>query len=214
MILLAAPAVAQAVDVNAAERAEVNHINSYRKTHGLSNLLIDAKLTAAAEWMSTDMAANNYFSHTDRLGRDPFDRIAHYGYPSDTWRGENLAAGNEDPDATFEQWRNSPAHNENMLDAHYRAIGIARVYDPGSTYGYFWTTSFGSRVVDKWQTPEEVARFDSYQRRVRSTYNTRAKRAFLKRRVQRCKTLRAGSASHRRLRCQAYLRAGRVLGYR
>lgn len=143
------PAGAGAVSVADVERQEVAKINAYRHSHGLVALKIDVKLTRAAEWMSADLAHNNYFSHTDSLGRDPFARIATFGYPSNTWRGENLAAGNEDPDATFEQWRNSPEHNENMLNSHYTVIGIARVYDPNSTYRYYWTTDFGSQLTSE-----------------------------------------------------------------
>jgi hypothetical protein len=209
-MLLAIPVAAMAVDINPAEQAEVNRINTYRKSHGLGNLLIDVKLTKAAEWMSADMARYNYFSHTDRLGRDPFDRIALYGYPSDTWRGENLAAGNEGYEDTFQQWKNSPAHNENMLEGHYTAIGIARVYDPNSTYGYYWSTDFGSEVNQKWQSPKEVAQFTAFKKHVRKQFPTVKKRAWLKRRIARCN--RTKSASQRRsLHCGYYARAGKAL---
>ena len=138
---------AQAGVIDAAELAEVHQINDYRVAHGLKPLRIDRRLTRAATWMSTDMGASDRFSHTDSRGRSPFDRIARYRYPSDTWRGENLAAGNVEPSATFEQWRNSPAHNANMLNRRYRAIGISRVQNANATYGWYWTTTFGSTVV-------------------------------------------------------------------
>ena len=47
----------------------------------------------------------------------------------------------------FTSWKGSPDHNRNMLNGRFRAIGIARVYDANSTYGWYWTTTFGS-VVD------------------------------------------------------------------
>lgn len=140
-------ASAQAGVIDAAELAEVRQINGYRRAHGLTPLRIDLRLTNAATWMSTDMGSANRFSHTDSRGRSPFERIARYRYPSDTWRGENLAAGNVEPRATFEQWRSSPAHNANMLNHRYRAIGISRVRNANATYGWYWTTTFGSRVV-------------------------------------------------------------------
>ena len=49
-----------------------------------------------------------------------------HGYTYNTYRGENIAAGNASASATFTQWRNSPTHNTNMLNANFRAIGIGR----------------------------------------------------------------------------------------
>lgn len=140
--------VAQAASVDSAERSQLQLINTVRAKKGLPRLALDARLTNAAEWMAKDMGVHDYFDHTDRLGRDPFKRIAAYKYPSsDTYRGENLAAGHEGAQATYQQWWKSPGHKANMLNGSYRAIGIARVYVPGSTYGWYWVTDFGSRVV-------------------------------------------------------------------
>ena len=144
---LLAPAPAAAVSVSRIERNQVATINKYRAQHGLRRLVIDVKLTRTAEWMGRDMPRYNYFSHTDHTGRDPFVRLSHFGYPSNSWRGENLAAGNPGVSGTFVQWRNSPGHNANLLNGNYRAIGIARVVAPGSAYGYYWATEFGSRVT-------------------------------------------------------------------
>jgi uncharacterized protein YkwD len=140
--------IASAASVDTVERQQVNLINAIRVKKGLPKLTIDARLTNAAEWMAKDMGVHDYFDHTDRLGRDPFQRIAAYRYPSsNTYRGENLAAGNQDAPSTFKQWWKSPGHKANMLNRSYRAVGVARVYVPGSTYGYYWVTDFGSKVV-------------------------------------------------------------------
>ena len=77
------------------------------------------------------MGANNYFSHTDSLGRDPFQRMAAFGYNYNTWKGENLAAGADTAQGAFNLWKNSPGHNANMLNANFKVIGIARVYSAG-----------------------------------------------------------------------------------
>ncbi len=78
--------------------------------------------------MSQDMGANNYFSHTDSQGRDPFARMAAFGYNYNTWKGENLAAGTESAQAAFDMWRNSSGHNANMLNGNFTVIGIGRAY--------------------------------------------------------------------------------------
>jgi hypothetical protein len=141
------PAQSRAAGLTPLEREEVKDINDFRVDHGLKRLKIDVTLTKAARWMGNDMTAYDYFSHDDHLGRDPFDRLKLFGYPSDTYRGENLAAGYPDAWNTFVQWRESPGHRANMLKAEYTSIGIALVEDENATYGHYWVTEFGSRLL-------------------------------------------------------------------
>ena len=127
------------------EQAFLTLINNYRTQNGLGTLSLNTELTNASDWMSNDMAVNNYFSHTDSLGRDPFQRMAAFGYNYNTWKGENLAAGVDTAQAAFNLWKNSPGHNANMLNANFKVIGIARVYGAGTTYGWYWTNDFGGQ---------------------------------------------------------------------
>ncbi len=153
--LLAVLAVAAlvAVDTRAAkaldseEQAFLSMINNYRAAEGLGTLSLDPQLNDVALWMANDMASNNYFSHTDSLGRDPFVRMDQIGYAYNTWRGENLVAGTEGAQASFEMWTGSPGHNANMLGEHYTVIGIARKFDEGSTFGWYWATEFGGHTA-------------------------------------------------------------------
>ncbi|MCW2959643.1 MAG: SCP-like extracellular [Thermoleophilia bacterium] len=139
-----AAAATRATAIDAAEVSQVRMINRFRAARGLRALRVDARLTRAATWMAIDMGRRNYFSHTDSARRDPFRRIAAFGYPTaGTWRGENIAAGNASVFATYKQWLNSPPHRANWLKPNYRTIGIARVYAPGSQYRWYWVTDFG-----------------------------------------------------------------------
>jgi uncharacterized protein YkwD len=133
----------QAVALDSEEQAFLTTINDYRAQNGLGPLALNDSLNNIARWMANDMGSNNYFSHTDSLGRDPFARMDQMGYGYNTWRGENLVAGTETSAYAFDMWRTSPGHNENMLGAHYTVIGIARVYYDDSTYGWYWATEFG-----------------------------------------------------------------------
>ena len=131
--------------LHAEERAFVGMLNDYRRKNGITTpLQVSIVLTNAAKWHSGDMAQFGYFDHIDRLGRDPFVRMAAFGYAYPASKGENIAAGNSTAAATFDQWRNSPPHNANMLDSGYRVIGIGRAV--GGPYGYYWTTTFGGYV--------------------------------------------------------------------
>lgn len=121
-------------------------INTFRTARGLAALRVDGTLTRTAAWHAIDMGTHRRFSHTDHLGRDPFQRLRAFGYPSrSTWRGENIAAGNPGAHDTYRQWLNSRPHRANWLNPRFRAIGIARVRVAGSRYGYYWVTTFGSR---------------------------------------------------------------------
>lgn len=135
-----------AVAIDSVEAAEVRMINSFRRARGLRPLRIDGTLTRTAGWHAINLGTNRIFSHTDSLGRNPFQRLRAFGYPSrDTWRGENLAAGNAAAAPTYRQWLNSPPHRANWENRRYTSIGIARVRVAGSPYGYYWVTTFGSR---------------------------------------------------------------------
>jgi uncharacterized protein YkwD len=118
-------------------------LNEYRVTNGLSQLSVNVALTQATNWMSQDMAAKDYFSHTDSLGHDPFERMDAFGYNYNTWKGENLAAGGDTAEWALDLWKNSPGHNANMLNPNFKVIGIARGCGPNATYGWYWATDFG-----------------------------------------------------------------------
>ena len=136
------------VQLDPEEQAFMVLLNDYRGQSGLGELSIDSSIQSAAEWMSTDMGEKDYFSHTDSLGRSPWDRMCDFGYCYNTWKGENIAAGYGTAEAVFDAWQNSPGHNSNMLGENYLVMGIARVYTAGSTYGYYWTNDFGGYQVE------------------------------------------------------------------
>ncbi|MGP8245354.1 MAG: CAP domain-containing protein [Bryobacteraceae bacterium] len=136
------------------EWAFLTLINNYRGANGLGPLQVDVDLENAAQWMSDDMATNNYFSHTDSLGRSTATRLAAFNYPYSPW-GEDLAAGFLDAQDTFNQWENACdpdatgactyEHREIMLGP-FTVIGIARAYNSSSLYGWYWTTDYGAYI--------------------------------------------------------------------
>lgn len=146
LLTIAFTATAQTPTIDAEEQAFLKLINDYRAQNGLGALRVSVALTRAADWMSGDMAAKNYFSHTDSLGRDPFVRMTAYGYNYNGYKGENIAAGYADAARTFNLWRTSPSHNTIMLSPNFNVIGISRVYGAASTYKWYWTTDFGTFV--------------------------------------------------------------------
>lgn len=136
------------------ECAFVALINQFRADAGKDPLVLLQSLGAAAEHKSTDMAERDYFGHTQppRTPGGPSvsfsQNISDFGYES-SGRGENIAAGYESAQATFNQWERSTPHRRNMLgeDIDFKALGIGRAYDADSEYGWYWTTTFGDKVI-------------------------------------------------------------------
>uniref|UniRef100_Q02AW0 Allergen V5/Tpx-1 family protein n=1 Tax=Solibacter usitatus (strain Ellin6076) TaxID=234267 RepID=Q02AW0_SOLUE len=155
VLLMAHSANAQTPTLDAEQSAFVSLINNYRAQNGAGPLQVSVTLQQSSQWMSGDMAAKNYFSHTDSLGRDPFTRITAFGYTHYP-EGENIAAGYSDAANTFTQWQTACdpdstgactyAHRQNMLNPSYKVLGVGRVYNASATYRWYWTTDFGAYV--------------------------------------------------------------------
>ncbi len=118
--------------------------NLERKTHDLPPLKGQANLDDAAHSHACDMAQHNYFSHTSQDGRDPGNRITAAGY---TWNAyaENIAAGDDTPEAVMNSWKGSPGHLANINGVGSRELGVGYCYSSTSQYGSYWVQDFGAR---------------------------------------------------------------------
>lgn len=128
------------------EAAFLQLINDYRAQNGLPALAFSQTLSVAAETLSLDMATKDFFSHTGSDGSSFVDRITAAGYPDPGNSAENIFAGDPTALGAMQWWKNSPPHNANMLSPTAKAIGIARVNNPNSTFQWYWTTDFGATV--------------------------------------------------------------------
>lgn len=94
--------------------------------------------------MAGDMAAKNYVGHVSSDGRSPTQRMSAFGYPAtSTYTGEDLGAGYGTASAVFAGWRASAPHNAVLLNPNYSAVGVGLVYNPSSTYKWYWAADFG-----------------------------------------------------------------------
>jgi uncharacterized protein YkwD len=145
-----------ASELSALESGVYQQINFIRTEHGLAPLKLNAHLGEAADEHSRQMAADGYFEHESADGTLFWKRIATF-YPSGSsgyWSvGENLlwASPSVRSSAALQMWMHSPEHRANILDPHWREIGIAAVHAgraPG-VYGHrpitVITTDFGVR---------------------------------------------------------------------
>jgi uncharacterized protein YkwD len=118
-------------------------INQQRAAQGIPLLNSQTQLTGAAQAHSSDMACNQFFSHTSPTGGTLFDRLAAAGY-SYSWAGENIAAGYTTPAAVVEGWMDSEGHRANILNENFTQIGVGYASWDGSDYGSYWTAVFSS----------------------------------------------------------------------
>ncbi len=96
------------------------------------------QLEEAARAHSRDMAAQNYFAHTNQDGENPGVRIARTGYVAQTW-GENIAAGYGSLEAVIDGWIESPGHCANIMNGRFTEFAVALAENNGTTYRSYWT---------------------------------------------------------------------------
>ncbi|MBB6633439.1 SCP-like extracellular [Cohnella thailandensis] len=99
-------------------------VNKERAAVGLGALKTDAKLTQVAVAKAKDMYNNNYFDHTSPTYGSPFDMMKQYGV-SFSYAGENIAKGQQNPQAVMTAWMNSAGHKANILKSNFTSIGVA-----------------------------------------------------------------------------------------
>ncbi|MBV2354074.1 sigma-70 family RNA polymerase sigma factor [Streptomyces sp. J2-1] len=118
-------------------------VNKERSKAGCGPVAENADLDQAARGHSDDMAARNFFEHSNPDGADPGKRITAAGYRWSTY-GENIAKGQPTPASVMDSWMNSPGHRANILNCSFKEIGVG-VHNGGSG-GPWWTQDFGARL--------------------------------------------------------------------
>ncbi|WP_274035738.1 sigma-70 family RNA polymerase sigma factor [Streptomyces sp. MMBL 11-1] len=117
------------------EAGVVTRVNTLRAANGCPELETDPRLTEVAQRHSEDMAARNYFDHTDSSGRGAGDRVDATGYD---WSavGETIATGMSDPAAVVEEWRTSPGRDDDIFNCAFVHVGVGIADSPRGPY---WT---------------------------------------------------------------------------
>lgn len=140
----AATRIEQRLESASAQSDLIALVNVHRSNNGLQPVSSNGALTAAATWMAGDMAAKNYVGHVSSDGRSPTQRMSAFGYPATSmYTGEDLGAGYGSAGAVFAGWQASTTHNAVLLNPNYNAVGIGLIYNPSSTYKWYWAADFG-----------------------------------------------------------------------
>jgi uncharacterized protein YkwD len=100
-------------------------------------------LAEASRVHSEEMAQFNYFSHNGRDGSEPWDRILRAGYRYRSM-GENIAAGQRNPEEAVAGWIGSPGHCANLMNPAFTEMGAAVAFNARGGLGKYWTQEFAT----------------------------------------------------------------------
>ncbi|MFZ3567921.1 CAP domain-containing protein [Streptomyces sp. BH097] len=113
-------------------------VNQERSKVGCSPVTADGGLASLATAFSDDMAARDFFDHTDPDGATPWDRAKKAGITD--LGGENIARGQANAQSVMDSWMNSPGHKANILNCDFKTLGVGVHFGSG---GPWWTQDFG-----------------------------------------------------------------------
>ena len=120
------------------ERKAFDLINFQRTANNLPSLKWNEQMAKIARYHSENMARDKNFSHQEKDGSMVNDRAGLFGMSNWKAIGENIAfnRGFKLPvESACQQWMNSPAHRENILDKRWKEAGIGvAVAADGSYY--------------------------------------------------------------------------------
>jgi uncharacterized protein YkwD len=141
----------ESLDEQEAQRAVLHRINALRAAGAICGastfvaadpLRWNVQLLQAAQSHSSDMAGNNYFSHSSPKGATMAQRVQASGYTY-TRLGENIAAGQATASATLDGWMKSPGHCQNLMNPAFQDVALACVRNDQSRFRYYWTMNLG-----------------------------------------------------------------------
>ncbi|WP_422122090.1 CAP-associated domain-containing protein [Planococcus sp. X10-3] len=116
--------------------------NSARIQRELPLLKWDQETMLTARKHSEDMAENEYFSHTNKDGESPFDRMSDDGIDFFV-AGENLAYGQYSSIFAHEGLMNSMGHRENIVKPDFGYLGVGAAFNDENQP--FYTANFFNR---------------------------------------------------------------------
>jgi uncharacterized protein YkwD len=126
-------------------------VNQHRASLGLSQLGVSQSLTNAAAWKAAELGYDvgtvgaGAFSHEDwSTGRTPQQRLQACGWSANF--GENIALGQDSPQAVMTAWLNSAGHRRNLENPGWVSIGVGAA--PGGAEGIGWVQEFGDQLPD------------------------------------------------------------------
>lgn len=118
----------------------VEQVNAFRAAHGLAPVVIEARLSNAAQRHAEAMAKSGTLSH-DAPDGSLTQRMVRVGYAFAS-AAENIGGGERTPEDAVAAWIQSPLHAHNLLVASVRHAGVghatAEADAAGVPYSDYW----------------------------------------------------------------------------
>ena len=109
-------------------------------------LVWEPLLAEAARTHSTNMALQDFYSHTGADGSRFTDRIRATGFSITGASAENIYASPTTPEAVVAGWMNSPPHRDSILNPEFTQLGVGHYFlenDTGNeNWNHYWTKKF------------------------------------------------------------------------
>lgn len=121
-------------------------VNQFRVAQGLEPVIWDETAADVAYDHAVDMRQRDFYTHTNPSGLTPLDRMERAQVDMTFFGGENIARGNEGPNAVMDAWLNSPVHRELLLGPGLTHIGVGLHDGRG---GPWWVQEFFVRIEDR-----------------------------------------------------------------
>ena len=115
----------------------VELVNAERAKVGLSPLSVHEGVAEAANKRAQEIKGT--FSHTRPDGSN-FSTVLTQAGISYRSVGENIAYGQNSPEAVMQSWMNSSGHRANILNRDFTSIGVGHYQDASGTD--YWTQLF------------------------------------------------------------------------
>lgn len=107
-------------------------VNAARIAAGKKAMRLNHELQAVAQNFAAHLVINAIYSHSDKLGRDPFDRAKLAGI--DGFVAESIVWRNRDPVKAIDWWKKSQIHWNNVSNSRFVSAGVGIAKEPSGGY--------------------------------------------------------------------------------
>jgi len=107
-------------------------VNDERVANGKDRMQFNADLQDVAQNFAEHLVINAIYSHSDKLGNDPFERAKLASIPG--FVAESIVWRRRDPQTAIGWWKNSAVHWNNVSNSRFTKAGVGVTQEPGGSY--------------------------------------------------------------------------------
>ncbi len=107
-------------------------VNEARIAAGKSGMSYDPDLQDLAQNFAGHLVINAFYSHSDKLGKDPFDRAKEAGIEG--FVAESIVWRHRDPVRAIDWWKKSAIHWNNISNSRFVRAGVGIAEEPNGGY--------------------------------------------------------------------------------